>query len=562
MRRRIYYIIFAILLLIGLTPWVDGILFKKNFRHMIEVINQDNRVKIEILEYHQGWISSDARVRITLAGKGITNLQQMNLPNFNFAIPTSFILEEKIQHGPIIYNSHESALQLGYAYVHNTLLTDHAQTNLIQIDILSGFNNKWKGQFVVGAASFSLPSLSKIEIADLKGKFTLFLDNESITRIKTTLETGTISITGDTQNTVLKQLIIQPIKAQYDAVHEMSGLWSGSSSIYTPGFTLTQADNANFIVEKFAITNTFSVGENTFYNTNLAIFMKTVTSPSYTIPSFSKLQIILSAKNFSTKALNDYINFMKSTSPEELKNIDLNKIESLLAHTITPRTTLEGNVSSDTSLGSFAYRSKTKWPANTPLPNTFNDIVTNSFTKARLKLSNLLVVKLLNIYGDQITATTDAQVKKYKEQAKVLEEKYFSNQRASNDNDFRQRVNQLLKQGKISLSQSLQIMALAKQNQPQAVFSSNIDQLNLPSEIKAQLKAIYTSELESAKSPAISDKTSQLISDLISIGYLKKDGDDYISKMTAEHGIWQIYGSPLLPQDANTDDADESEEMN
>lgn len=546
MRKRTYIILFLLIILI-LTPWVAGIIFKKNFLHVVEAVNQDNRIKIEILEYHQGWLSSKAKVRITFVNKELNQLQ------LNVAVPLSFILEDNIQHGPIIYDKHLQKIQFGYAQLHNELLTDHTRTGLIQVDILSEFNGNWSGQFKIDAASFSLPPFSKIVTEPLTGHFAFTLDNKNITRINTDLQTGSILLEGDESNTAIKKMAVEPIKAQYDAVHETNGLWSGSSSIYTPGVTIMQMDGANFIIEKFAITNTFSVGENTFYNTNLAIFMKSVVSPSYTIPAFSKLQIILSAKNFSTKALNEYITFIKSTTPEELKNIDIKKLETLLAHTITPTTTLEGSISSDTSLGSFTYRSKTKWPASTPLPDTFNDMITHSFTKIRLKLSNLLVVKLLNIYGDQITATTDKQVAEFKKKAKTLEKQYFENQRPSDVNDFRQKVAVLSKQGKMTTAQSMQVLELEKQNQTLAMFSTNINQLRLPTDIKNQLIASYQAELENHTNVVTSDdKIKQLISDLISVGYLNKDKDTdgYTSKLTIENGILKIYESPVLPEQA------------
>lgn len=552
MRKRSYYtLIFILIIILGMIPLVDGILFKKNFMHMIDVINQDDRIKINIVEYNQGWLTSHTKIRITIIDKNLRYLQQLNVPGLNPSL-MNFILEGNIQHGPIIYDRNKFNFQFGYAYLRNGLLIDHNKSEIIQIDALSGFNDNWRGQFYMSKFSFSLPTINKITVEELNGSFEITLDNNNIQHIATDMQTGPVSVVG---NPLIKELKIQPIKSSYDATRETNNLWSGRASIFSPGITVSMADNSNFIIEKFAVNNTFSFDESILYNTNLTLFIKKITSPSYTIPAFAKLQIILSANNLNAQGINEYINFMKSKTLEELKNIDLTKIENLLAHTIKPTSTLKGSVAADTSLGSFSSRFKAIWPENTPLPNSLNEIITHSYTKIKIKLSNLLVVKLLAIYGDQIITPSDVPMENVKHEIPL--NKYFQNQRPSNDNEFRSMVKDLLNQDKITIPLFLQILDLEKQNQSMTIFSLNIDQLDLPPNISQQLKSIYQLQIKNKPNIIINNKTNQQIRDLILIGYLQKteNEDEYVSKLVVEGGILKINGNPFLTTKPTTDNS-------
>src|ERR1700733_12314777 len=106
MRHKIYFILTILLIILLSAPCVVGLIFKYKYFQFIDLINKENRVKIEVLQYEEGWWHSYAKVRITFVDSDITNFSQANLSE-----PVSFALNEKINHGPIVYDHIKSQIQ-------------------------------------------------------------------------------------------------------------------------------------------------------------------------------------------------------------------------------------------------------------------------------------------------------------------------------------------------------------------------------------------------------------------------------------------------------------------
>lgn len=519
---------------------------------MVFALNEDKRIKVEVLSYQQGWFSSRAKLRITLFAKSAGNAQQLQVPELHLMLPISFLLQGHIKHGPLMYSPKLHSLVLGYAYLHGKFFVEKNIKETMKVDLLAAFNETWNGRFYTALLAFPIPGFQKISLAGVEGKFLFILNGEHLTNVKGSVQTGAVLIEGDANNSHVKAISIEPLKGRYDTVHEQKGLWSGSMSIFTPGMIITQPDQANFIIKRLAINSTFSFGESILYNANLAIFANSIISPSYTLPAFSKFHARVSAKNLSTKGINDYIQVMKTKTPEEIKNIDLVQIENLLSQTIQQTSTLNGLATADSSLGTFTAHSKTNWPANIPLPRTLDEVYKNSFTEIKLKMTKQLVVKLLSIYGDEIMATSEKQLEQIKLAREKAAKQYFQNQRTADDNAFKQKVEQLLQNKLISTSLSLQLLAFQKEQQSIETFSLNLTQLNVAPEIKKELESSYSIQDLQLKQMQLNDKINNMINDLMAISYLKKDNDDYLSEIIIENGIFKINGGPIVDDNANT----------
>lgn len=548
MHKRVFEFFIGTIFILIVLAWVDGALFKRNFYHVVDLINEDNRFKIDVIAYHEGILASHALLRVTILNKNLTKFKQLNVPELKLNVPITFILREHILHGPLIYTKKYHNLQVGYASLHSNVITENTQKELVKLVTLAGFNNQWSGHFYTNLLSFSIPGFEKVTIAGLEGEYEINMDENLIRRVISHLQTGAILFEGDQHNKQIKAVSIEPLKSRYIAVFQQKGLWSGSSSTYTPKMIITKPNNDEFVFEKFAINTTFSLGQLTFYSTNLAIYVDHLISPTHTLPAFSKLQIRVVAKNFNAGGIDKYITMMKSKSPEELKDIKLKTIESILAQTITQTSILQGFITSDTSLGRFSYHSKTFWPPNIPLPNTIEDAIKNSQTMIKIKMTKTLVVKLLSIYGDEIMASNDERLAQIKKKDASLAKEYFKNQQTENGNEFQRKVEDLVKEKLISIPLSLQLLAFEKAHLTLADFIMNLDQLNISGNIKQDLKLAYQNQLEHKEEIITSDKITHMISDLLAISYLKKDGNDYLTEISIEHGIFIINGSPVLPK--------------
>lgn len=547
MNKKIIYIIGFLILITISSPWIDGFFFKRNFYKAIKAINEDERIKLEVLSYHEGFFTTSAKIKITIINRELNNIKQINVPQYNFNFPVSFVLSENVQHGPFTFSAYSPYFSFSHAHIDSTLSIERNNEEIMKVDVLAGFNGHWTGNFYSPMLSFTLPLFDKVTIAGLKGSFLVDLIDHRIHRVRTNMQTGALLITGAKNNPLIKQMSIEPIRSRYDAVHESKGLWSGSSSAFTQTMIVTGSDNIHYLIDKFAINSTFSLGENIFYNYNLAIFMRNVTSKSKTIPAFSKLQMRFSAKNFNVKGINEYIYFIKSKTPEEMKNIDINKVEDLLAHTIDKESTINFFVAADTSLGPFSFIAKSDWPANKALPDTFLELAKNSYTMINFQLSNSLVVKLLTIYGDEIMATSEVQLAGVKKE-ELFKMPIFYDQRTEANGEFHQKVDQLLQQNLLPIPVSLQLLSLEKDKPSIDDFTLQVDLLKIPNDIKTQIIASYQLQMQNTNQLFISDKITRMIDDLVSISYLKKDQDHFHSEIVIEGGIFKINGSPILPQ--------------
>lgn len=540
------YIILLIFLLIILTatPLVVGILFKKNFFHVISIINADKRLKLEVLSYHEGWFTSKATIRLTLLNKDQTPATQLNIPELKLVIPVSFILEENINHGPIIYSQKLETFAFGYAYLYNNLYIEEGKKYLFDVDVLAKFNNLWQGKYDTALLEFALPTFDKITIAGLEGRFSFQLDKNKLRHVQNNIQTGAIVAQGNNQGAI-KTLSIEPVKIMYNLVHELKGLWSGRASLLTSRIILIMQNQASFIINNVLINNTFSFNEFIVYSTHFAIHANYITSPNYSLPAFSQLQILISGSTIRTKGLDDYIHAMKSKSPAEIKNIDLKKIEDLLAQTVDPMSKLTINVSANTSLGFFSLHSQSGWRINVPLPQTLDAVYNNSFTNIKLKLSRGLVIHLLSIYGDEIMANTKEEIAKYAEKSKVMQKIYFKNQLTEEFTPFTVEVTHLLNQNLISTAIYLQLLDFQRQHLSRNLIFTNLNQLNLSPEIKAELMHTYPEQI--AYGQSVDNKIEKMIQDLLAISYLHKDSNDYLSELVIENGILKINGNPLIP---------------
>lgn len=555
MQKRNYYYAFAfILIIIGMIPWIEGMLFKRHYFHLIDLINKDNRVKIDVLEYHEGWLHSYAKIHITI-NKQLTNL-------YLITTPIEFTIEENISHGPIVYDSLQNKIEFGHAKIRNDIhLSSQLETLLVgslksegvlQIEMLSEFDGDWSGQIHISKLILYLQNIGKVTWDGLNSDFKIIERNNFIKKTKFDGKIELLTMQGDTKNPYFTEMAIQPIKYSYIASHENAGLFSGNSHTYTPSISIIKPDGSHIMGSHLAMNTSFSMDKNTFYNINLSINSKNLKIPNEAIPVILQFQILISASNFSTHGLFEYLNNFKSDAQNAMQTADLKAMESLLVHTIMPTSIFHGNISLNTSLGAFTCSFKSSWRPDVPIPNTFSDVISSAYTEVDFIMSPAVVQKIVELYKDNlITFNTphgkSALINNQSLAIKKLGETIFELQ-----------VKEFLKQGKINEQLALQIIAIKNQHQPAAAFSANIDRLSLTPEITSKLKQLYqlqqneidskisiakTNETDTNVHPLNPETTKQLIDDLELGGFLKRDvNNNYVAKLTIGSGVWKVNG--------------------
>lgn len=550
-KKRYLFVAIFILFLFGLIPWLDGIQFKRDFLELINIVSQDNRIKIDLLEYKRGWLHSHAKLRVTFVNTGLTNLPQINL-----TAPISFIVEENISHGPIVYDHFQKELVFGYASIQSILqLSDQASTSLpeniksetiMQIQTISKMNGHWVGQVHIPALSFSMP-IGKINLLGFDWDYRITVRDDRIKHLIVDLKTGTLSLKVDPKYRYISQINIQPIKYHSDSLHDVQGLWSGNSTLFTPGISIERPDGKSFSTDKIVINNKFGVSGVTFYETNLSINISNLKTPSQIIASIPTLQIWLSANSFSAQGIYDYMTFFNDKTPEAIKNVDLKTIEKLMANTVTSASILNTDISIATILGDATLKSKTTLQPNASMPTNVSDILDNSFTTATVTSSSPLAIKIIKMYDELFLNTASVgEINNASEENKTEE---------NSDNVFDNQIVQYLKQDKIKLLKAIEIVELEKNKFSFNVFSTKLDELNVPPEIAFHLKKIYQSKVKDEKKAnkaskqdirqmIISDKAArQLIDDLEQVGGVTKDSNNnYNTTITISNGVVKFNG--------------------
>lgn len=558
MRKKSYLaMVLGALFLIALIPWFDGLIFKHNYFKLIDLLNQDNRVNIRVLNYSGGWLHSHAKLQVTLINSSLTNIQPIHLTD-----PITFVVDQNIAHGPILYDEMHTRIILGYANIRsNMIVTDKTnQTNLpvnkthegiMQMQLLARIGGRWLGYVRIPAITFALP-IGNVNLLGLEGSFRIKVDEDRINRMVFDVKTGTISINSDGKSPYFSQLNIQPIKYRTDSMLDLNGLWSGNSTLYTSGATLVRTDKGRFSADKIVINNKFGISGDTFYETNLAFNIYNFKTPNQALPDVPTLNIYISAHNFSAKGIYEYLNFFREQTAEAIKKVNFDTIAALLLHTITPSSVLKIDINMDTSLGGFTSKSSTSLQNTIKLPKSFSDIFYNSQTNATVTSAPRLLLGVINIIDDY-TGQLTVDTKKIPEQA-VKPPVSSEDPLVSDNENFNTQIVTLLKEDRLSLDTAMKVVALEKIKLPIALFSNQLDLLKLPTSVASDLKKAYRDHAnqntvvieKNAKNPdrLLSDQTAQqLIDDLDKVGGIKKDSNqNYTTNLTITDGVWKLNG--------------------
>ncbi len=385
--------------MVGLIPYIDGVIFKKNYYHFVDVMNKDGHINVTILNYQRGWMNSCAKIRITIN----KNLFDFYQPSPIVTPLISFIIEENIIHGPIVYDRIKNRFKLGYANIEsNIFLTDALKKmlpgmfigpDIIFADMLSEFDGDWSGHVLIHPLAFTLQNVGNITWEGVDSDFKIGIRNEHIKHIRNDLSSGLFVI--DINNSAIKKILIEPVQYSYDVARQKTGLWSGNSKIDMLGFMITRSNGPMISSNKLSLQSTFSMDETTFYNTNLSIFFDDLKIPDYFISDISTFRLMVRANNFSTHGLNEYLT---NLTPTILPVLDLNQIETMLAHTVTTTSDIHGSINFSSSLGNMTTKFKIDWEPNVPAPDTISNIITGTYTEADVTASKPFIIKLLDMY--------------------------------------------------------------------------------------------------------------------------------------------------------------------
>ncbi|OGT38203.1 MAG: hypothetical protein A3F12_03270 [Gammaproteobacteria bacterium RIFCSPHIGHO2_12_FULL_38_14] len=535
-------ILIILLIIVGLIPWIDGIIFKKDYLELISYLNakQVNQLKIDVLDYRTGWRQSTITLKISSTIPEATP----STP----AQPVEVTITQTVSHGPFVKDTTQNKTIFALGTIQCTIPIPDAlkpmldpskpAPYLMNIYSIAYFNDRYNTQVTVPPLTLIAQGLGTIDWQGLNGEMYFNMANDEIQNIKTNYSIGAMTVAGGNASPIANlQLSIQTMTQTTDTTLDATGIRTGTVTVSIPSVLIAQSNQTMFSLQNLNFSNTTAV-QNNFFNAIHKTTLAQLNAPviPFSISAPATLQIDVNQLN--AQALATLINQIKMITAQEITpdNNTAMQIENSVAKIITPTSTAMGNLTLPASDGTTTASLQASWPANTPLPATYQDIINKAQVNINIKIPVALMQRVaLYFLPPQQLSATPASI-----------------------NLLNQKVSELLQQGQVDLPTTLQIMSLHDQKLSPADFSAQLNTLGLPPEIIEQLSTAYTQEQAKAAdtttpTPAQQtatpiDQVNAMINAWIQAGWLVQNQTDYTISIVHTNGTTQVNGrSNLLP---------------
>ncbi|MEO8401754.1 MAG: DUF945 family protein [Gammaproteobacteria bacterium] len=257
MRRLLSSVFLLIIIVIVLGPWASGRWLQQNYNHLISFYNSDGAIQVAITHYQRGWMSSDVTLTVDL--QNTPELQDfLQALGAHQPLPThyQFVVQQHIQHGPIIYQHTENLPTIfGLGAIQNKIEISPELKKLIATFGIQDFSVKSENNFVSLFGNFyhhveflnvrgSFPN-SAIKISLGNAVMNLWVQPEKRKMDGSiALENFTLADTGDFLTVPKMNLTINQQLSE-------GGFWLGESLIKLPEMTLTETGGKSFFIKGF-----------------------------------------------------------------------------------------------------------------------------------------------------------------------------------------------------------------------------------------------------------------------------------------------------------------------
>lgn len=564
-RSDIFFVLLVLILVvgIGLIPYIDGYLFKRDFLNLIASLNQQNRshLNIEVMEYHLGWLKSKAKFRITYTDK-----------EWNRYIMPGIIINDVISHGPLVFDQIQNKFGVAYATLQasgdiplqwrNYSLNKNTQ-DFFQSYSRVNFDNSWDQQFQI--SPLNIPDLGIIRIQPSATHFKFTMDQGRVQEINSVSNIGSIAIETDVNvpNQKIQLITIQPFSIQHLMSRQANDLWNTKNQTAIPAINVQMLDGSSAMLNQVSMMTSKTYNADNF-TSNVDLTIKNVILPSYSVISnVSTLHFTFALNNFSAQGLKDYMTFMRSTDIKQLVlENQTSQLASVIGRVLTPQSIATSTLNLNSSLGTFSLQAKAFWPSHAAV-TTFNDLLANTDTDITIRAAIPLVEKVT----EALFANLDATIQNASIQMNSQNQQINSfanpnnpyansgeNAAPSTENDpFKLFIAHLMEQGKLSLPNSIAMLNLEEQHVTLDAFTAKVKTL-LPKDIADQLISAYQIKLttpntlpgtqasstpvqQQSNSPSqlqpAPDSAEKLLDSWLQQGLIIKDNNDYVMSISS-----------------------------
>lgn len=602
------FIVVILLLAAVAAPLIDGYFFKKNYYEMIDQFKNQESFKMEIADYQMGYLSSHATLKVTFS------------PANEAYQPRQFTVDVEISHGPIVLNPESNKYELAMGVVHADihlppqiepfLLGKNTNHGVLQTDSILSFDQTWTTHLHTPSFKIQTPDGSNISWQGLNGESVLTTHHDVIDHATSNLTMGELNVQTSQGTTVTWQGLkgdavissdqgvlnhhkfniasselnvsaatvdplgnhvnftfqLKPLTLKSDMVMQSIGLGNGNFDMTIAGIKVSQSTSGSnptknidiFSIDNFIAHGDGAVTDKTMYKLTYNLKADKLEIAKSPIPVISPISINYSLDNINGAALADVKTFLKSHNAN-LPQWREEYIKHLIAF-ISAKSTLSYDASFNTSLGNLHVDGKLFFPENSPTPTTVEDlqkIMIQENIRISQTLANELAIQFININHNAIP--DNAQSNTMNQPAPTPANTAVD----AATNEFNQSIVTLMKQNKISLPVSMQIIDMQNQHVKPDAFISGLANFKLPADTMKMISDMYVKSYNvyataqqaqqqiapqpiPAPSNSPSDQAKMLIDEWIKAGYLIVDKNDYVISITGDMNGLKINGK-LLP---------------
>ena len=309
-----------------------GLITERTLKKDINMVNKSGGLHIDILEYHRGWFTSNAKFnwQLHIPERVVKNQdgQSTTTPAQDYAIDMPLT----IYHGPIIFADSGVQFGLGYAYTDlvlppkydesfsTTFATGSSKPKLDMSVLVNYFN---KSRMRINVPQFKL--LTK----DTNGQFEWLGMTNDVT-VSSNLNTIDGDLTIDGMNFLKDDVkgTIGKVTSDYDLHQTKEGLYLGDASLSFPSVVITQKDQKIFEMEHFDVKTSSYIDGGLFSSDFKTSLEKIIANGKTYGPALLKMSI----KNLDAQILaqlNDQVNKMQQAPEQQRQQIMISMLPEL-----------------------------------------------------------------------------------------------------------------------------------------------------------------------------------------------------------------------------------------
>lgn len=550
-KKIIYFVVF-LLIIVATAPIVDGYLLKNHIQNYLASASRYNNTQVTLTDYKLGWLSSHANIKI----KSVEPANQVH----KGPIP-EVSLDVAIMHGPVVYNDNKKSftIALGATKMRMNLpkelvplLAPANQTQpLLTMHSIISFNGASNNVFAVPPITLN-PALGiNANWQGLQGNSEIHWLNSLEQTIQTHATLGALVV--QSNENMPFSFNLQPITIDSNGKVDALKLWLGETMIDAPGMVMTKVNEGTAAFEQLRFSGKTKINAQKLFDMGFSLRTKKLTAPMTTPFDILSTQIAISLEGLNPQALsafqdlNQKVAALSNQSIEERQHFILDMLKKVL----TTSTALTGDIDFNTSLGELHITSLTH-QLDLSTPNKPIDaILREAPATVKITVAAPLMLNLVETYiqkSPHAPATPTATI----------------NAPASAPTGtvdmFNEKVAEMMKQGRIPLSQAMDIMTLQEKHLEPKAFNAELTAMKLDAVTTQTLTTEYVKSYAlqggtAAQSPApaatalppslpgnISAQAQTLIDEWLHQGMLVKEQDNFIINVTREKGVMKING--------------------